>query len=65
MKNWFLKICFFKCVNLYRYIPAWLENITFQMNTMSKEEQNRKLGGVVQVVNAVETHSLKAPGFNP
>jgi alkylation response protein AidB-like acyl-CoA dehydrogenase len=24
---------------------AWLENITFQMNTMSKDEQNKRLGG--------------------
>ena len=31
-------------------LQAWLENITFQMNTMSKEEQNRKLGGHIALL---------------
>jgi len=26
---------------------AWIESITYQMNTMSREEQNAKLGGIV------------------
>jgi len=29
---------------------AWLENITFQMNTMSKEEQNQRLGGHIALL---------------
>merc|ERR1719355_431442 len=29
---------------------AWLENITFQMNTMSKEEQNARLGGHIALL---------------
>lgn len=29
---------------------AWLENITFQMNTMTKEEQNSKLGGHIALL---------------
>merc|ERR1719327_2188552 len=29
---------------------AWLENITFQMNTMSKEEQNKRLGGHIALL---------------
>ena len=31
-------------------LQAWLENVTFQMNTMSKEEQNRKLGGHIALL---------------
>ena len=31
-------------------LQAWLENITFQMNTMSKDEQNRKLGGHIALL---------------
>merc|ERR1712100_141107 len=38
---------------------AWIESITYQMNTMSREEQNAKLGGIialckVQVSKAAE-----------
>jgi len=29
---------------------AWLENITFQFNTMSKEEQNARLGGHIALL---------------
>merc|ERR1719380_206938 len=29
---------------------AWLENITFQMNSMSKEEQNQRLGGHIALL---------------
>merc|ERR1719191_2290281 len=29
---------------------AWLENITFQMNTMSKDEQNLRLGGHIALL---------------
>merc|ERR1719171_810460 len=29
---------------------AWMENITFQMNTMSKEEQNKRLGGHIALL---------------
>merc|ERR1712025_1554705 len=29
---------------------AWLESITFQMNTMSKEEQNARLGGHIALL---------------
>merc|ERR1719394_451913 len=29
---------------------AWLENITFQMNTMSKDEQNARLGGHIALL---------------
>ena len=31
-------------------LQAWLENVTFQMNTMSKDEQNRKLGGHIALL---------------
>merc|ERR1711967_148387 len=38
---------------------AWIENITYQMNTMTRDEQNAKLGGIialckVQVSKAAE-----------
>merc|ERR1711937_832742 len=29
---------------------AWLESITYQMNTMSKDEQNRRLGGHIALL---------------
>jgi len=29
---------------------AWLENITYQMNTMTKEEQNQRLGGHIALL---------------
>merc|ERR1719387_502062 len=29
---------------------AWVENITFQMNTMSKDEQNQRLGGHIALL---------------
>jgi alkylation response protein AidB-like acyl-CoA dehydrogenase len=29
---------------------AWMENMTFQMNTMSKEEQNKRLGGHIALL---------------
>jgi alkylation response protein AidB-like acyl-CoA dehydrogenase len=29
---------------------AWVENITFQMNTMTKEEQNQRLGGHIALL---------------
>jgi len=29
---------------------AWVENITYQMNTMSKEEQNQRLGGHIALL---------------
>merc|ERR1719191_1031580 len=29
---------------------AWVENITFQMNTMSKDEQNKRLGGHIALL---------------
>merc|ERR1711870_87012 len=29
---------------------AWLENVTYQMNTMSKEEQNARLGGHIALL---------------
>merc|ERR1719161_196877 len=39
---------------------AWLENITFQMNTMSKEEQNKRLGGHIALL---KVQSSKAAEF--
>jgi len=39
---------------------AWLENITFQMNTMSKEEQNQRLGGHIALL---KVQSSKAAEF--
>merc|ERR1712224_89301 len=31
-------------------LHAWLENITYQMNTMSKDEQNQRLGGHIALL---------------
>merc|ERR1719380_553295 len=39
---------------------AWLENITFQMNSMSKEEQNARLGGHIALL---KVQSSKAAEF--
>merc|ERR1719327_1963021 len=39
---------------------AWLENITMQMNTMSKEEQNKRLGGHIALL---KVQSSKAAEF--
>merc|ERR1719191_1659102 len=39
---------------------AWVENITFQMNTMSKEEQNARLGGHIALL---KLQSSKAAEF--
>jgi alkylation response protein AidB-like acyl-CoA dehydrogenase len=39
---------------------AWLENITFQMNTMSKDEQNLRLGGHIALL---KVQSSKAAEF--
>jgi alkylation response protein AidB-like acyl-CoA dehydrogenase len=39
---------------------AWLENITFQFNTMSKEEQNQRLGGHIALL---KVQSSKAAEF--
>ena len=37
-------------LTLFFSTKAWLENVTFQMNTMSKEEQNMKLGGHIALL---------------
>merc|ERR1719373_1429328 len=39
---------------------AWLENITYQMNTMSKDEQNLRLGGHIALL---KVQSSKAAEF--
>jgi len=38
---------------------AWLENITFQMNTMSKEEQNARLGGHIALLKVQASKSAE------
>jgi alkylation response protein AidB-like acyl-CoA dehydrogenase len=38
---------------------AWLENITFQMNTMSKDEQNMRLGGHIALLKVQSTKAAE------
>lgn len=38
---------------------AWLENITFQMNTMSREEQNARLGGHIALLKVQTTKTAE------
>merc|ERR1719281_2295973 len=38
---------------------AWLENITFQMNTMSKDEQNMRLGGHIALLKVQASKTVE------
>merc|ERR1719356_141747 len=38
---------------------AWLENITLQMNSMSKEEQNKRLGGHIALLKVQSTKAAE------
>ena len=40
-------------------LTAWIESITFQMNTMSKEEQNRKLGGHIALLKLASSRTAE------
>jgi alkylation response protein AidB-like acyl-CoA dehydrogenase len=38
---------------------SWLENITYQMNTMSKDEQNLRLGGYIALLKVQSTKTAE------
>merc|ERR1719159_2239616 len=38
---------------------AWLESVTFQMNTMSKDEQNQRLGGHIALFKVQATKTAE------
>ena len=43
---------------------AWLENITFQMNTMKKSEQNIKLGGHIAMLKLASSRTARVCASN-